>query len=305
MEEQPPIQVKITDPNAPPPSGWAGLGAYVALTKPRIIELLLITTVPAMVLAEGGWPGTWLVIATLIGGTLSAGGANAINNYFDRDIDVVMRRTSHRPLPRDAIPASSALWFGIVLGVIGFLWLWLFVNLPAGLLATAALLFYVLVYTMALKRSTPQNIVIGGAAGAVPVLVGWAAVTGGLAPAAWLLFGIVFCWTPPHFWALAMRYKDDYASAGVPMLPVVVGEQRTTWYILGYSLLLTAVSLLLWPVAPTGALYPIAALILGALFVVEAARLIRTPERSMALFRYSTIYLAVLFAVIWVDTAIG
>ena len=305
MEEQPPIQVKITDPNAPPPSGWAGLGAYVALTKPRIIELLLITTVPAMVLAEGGWPDTWLVIATLIGGTLSAGGANAINNYFDRDIDVVMRRTSRRPLPRDAIPASSALWFGIVLGVIGFLWLWLFVNLPAGLLATAALLFYVLVYTMALKRSTPQNIVIGGAAGAVPVLVGWAAVTGGLAPAAWLLFGIVFCWTPPHFWALAMRYKDDYATAGVPMLPVVVGEQRTTWYILGYSLLLTAVSLLLWPVAPTGALYPIAALILGALFVVEAARLIRTPERSMALFRYSTIYLAVLFAVIWVDTAIG
>ena len=305
MEEQPPIQVKITDPNAPPPSGWAGLGAYVALTKPRIIELLLITTVPAMVLAEGGWPDTWLVIATLIGGTLSAGGANAINNYFDRDIDVVMRRTSHRPLPRDAIPASSALWFGIVLGVIGFLWLWLFVNLPAGLLATAALLFYVLVYTMALKRSTPQNIVIGGAAGAVPVLVGWAAVTGGLAPAAWLLFGIVFCWTPPHFWALAIRYKDDYASAGVPMLPVVVGEQRTTWYILGYSLLLTAVSLLLWPVAPTGTLYPIAALILGALFVVEAARLIRTPERSMALFRYSTIYLAVLFAVIWVDTAIG
>ena len=305
MEEQPPIQVKITDPNAPPPSGWAGLGAYVALTKPRIIELLLITTVPAMVLAEGGWPDTWLVIATLIGGTLSAGGANAINNYFDRDIDVVMRRTSRRPLPRDAIPASNALWFGIVLGVIGFLWLWLFVNLPAGLLATAALLFYVLVYTMALKRSTPQNIVIGGAAGAVPVLVGWAAVTGGLAPAAWLLFGIVFCWTPPHFWALAIRYKDDYASAGVPMLPVVVGEQRTTWYILGYSLLLTAVSLLLWPVAPTGALYPIAALILGALFVVEAARLIRTPERSMALFRYSTIYLAVLFAVIWVDTAIG
>lgn len=305
MEEQPPIQVKITDPNAPPPSGWAGLGAYVALTKPRIIELLLITTVPAMVLAEGGWPDTWLVIATLIGGTLSAGGANAINNYFDRDIDVVMRRTSRRPLPRDAIPASSALWFGIVLGVIGFLWLWLFVNLPAGLLATAALLFYVLVYTMALKRSTPQNIVIGGAAGAVPVLVGWAAVTGSLAPAAWLLFGIVFCWTPPHFWALAIRYKDDYASAGVPMLPVVVGEQRTTWYILGYSLLLTAVSLLLWPVAPTGALYPIAALILGALFVVEAARLIRTPERSMALFRYSTIYLAVLFAVIWVDTAIG
>ena len=188
-----PIQVKITDPSAPPPSGWTGLGAYVALTKPRIIELLLITTVPAMVLAEGGWPGTWLVIATLIGGTLSAGGANAINNYFDRDIDVVMRRTSRRPLPRDAIAPANALRFGIALGVIGFLWLWLFANLPAGLLATGALLFYVFVYTMALKRSTSQNIVIGGAAGAAPVLVGWAAVTGGLAPAAWILFGIVFC----------------------------------------------------------------------------------------------------------------
>ncbi len=305
VDEQPPIQVKITDPNAPPPSGWAGLGAYVALTKPRIIELLLITTVPSMVLAAGGWPGTWLVIATLIGGTLSAGGANAINNYFDRDIDVVMRRTSRRPLPRDAVRPINALWFGIGLGVMGFVWLWLFANLAAGLLATAALLFYVLVYTMGLKRHTPQNIVIGGAAGAAPVLVGWAAVTGGLDPAAWILFGIVFCWTPPHFWALAMRYKDDYASAGVPMLPVVIGEQRTTWHILAYSLLLAAVSLLLWPIAPTGVLYPIAALALGLYFIVEAVRLIRSPERSMALFRYSTIYLAVLFAMIWVDTAIS
>jgi protoheme IX farnesyltransferase len=281
------------------------VGAYIALTKPRIIELLLITTVPAMVLADGGWPGTWLVLATLIGGTLSAGGANAINNYFDRDIDVVMRRTSRRPLPRDAVQPEKALIFGVVLGVVGFVWLWLFANLPAALLATGALLFYVFVYTIALKRNTPQNIVIGGAAGAAPVLVGWAAVTGGLAPPAWILFGIVFCWTPPHFWALALRYKDDYASAGVPMLPVVVGEQRTTWHILGYSVLLTGVSLLLWPVASTGLLYPIAALILGVVFVFEAARLIREPERSMALFRYSTIYLAVLFAVIWVDTAIG
>lgn len=305
MEDDNAIQVTITDPQALPPTGWAGLGAYVALTKPRIIELLLITTVPAMVLAKGGWPATWLVIATLIGGTLSAGGANAINNYFDRDIDVVMRRTSRRPLPRDAVQPIRALWFGIALGVIGFVWLWLFANLLAGSLATAALLFYVLVYTMGLKRHTPQNIVIGGAAGAAPVLVGWAAVTGSLAPAAWILFGIVFCWTPPHFWALAMRYKDDYASAGVPMLPVVIGEQRTTWHILAYSFLLTAVSMLLWPVAPTGVLYPIAALILGVLFIIEAARLIRSPERSMALFRYSTIYLAVLFAMIWVDTAIG
>ncbi len=294
----------ISDPHARPAGLRATVGAYVALTKPRIIELLLITTVPAMVLAEGGWPGTWPVLSTLIGGTLSAGGANAINNFFDRDIDVVMRRTSRRPLPRDAVPPRKALWFGITLGAVGFLWLLLLVNLPAALLATAALLFYVFVYTMALKRTTPQNIVIGGAAGAVPVLVGWAAVTGGLAPPAWVMFGIVFLWTPPHFWSLAIRYKDDYAAAGVPMLPVVIGERRTTRYMLGYSVALTGVSLLLWPVAPTGAVYPVAAALLGLAFILEAIRLLRDPGRSMALFRYSTFYLALLFAAIWIDTAL-
>ncbi len=295
----------ITDPQARVDGLGAKLRAYLALTKPRIIELLLITTVPAMVLAGGSWPSTWLVAATLIGGSLSAGGANAINNYFDRDIDVVMRRTSRRPLPRDAVPPRTALWFGIGLGFVGFAWLWLLVNLPAALLATAALLFYVFVYTMALKRATPQNIVIGGAAGAAPVLVGWAAVTGSLAPPAWVMFGIVFLWTPPHFWSLATRYKDDYAAAGVPMLPVVVGEVRTARQIVAYSVVLAAVSLLLWPVAGTGPLYPIAAGILGMVFILQAVRLLGHPERSMSLFRYSTIYLAVLFAAIWVDTAVG
>ena len=194
--------VSITDPDAHG-SGWREVvGAYVALTKPRIIELLLITTVPAMVLAADGWPGTWLVIATLIGGTLSAGGANTLNNYIDRDIDEQMKRTSRRPLPRHRVEPANALWFGVVLGVVGFLVLWVTSNLLAASLSTAALLFYVFVYSLTLKRTTPQNIVIGGAAGAAPVLVGWAAVTGSLALSAWILFAIVFYWTPPHFWAL-------------------------------------------------------------------------------------------------------
>ena len=200
--------------------GWTQrFGTYWALTKPRIIELLLITTVPAMVLAARGWPGTWLVLSTLIGGTLSAGGANALNCYIDRDIDEVMRRTSRRPLPRHQIEPVDARNFGIALGLAGFAWLWAFTNLTAALLATAALLFYVFVYTLWLKRTTPQNIVIGGAAGAVPALVGWAAVTGGVGLAAWILFAVVFYWTPPHFWALALRYRDEYAAAAVPMLP--------------------------------------------------------------------------------------
>lgn len=305
MDRQPPDQVVITDPHARPSGTRGTVGAYLALTKPRIIELLLITTVPAMVLAAAGWPGTWLVVATLIGGTLSAGGANAINNFFDRDIDVVMRRTSRRPLPKDAVTPRAALWFGIILGVVGFAWLLVLVNLHAAALATAALLFYVFVYTMALKRVTPQNIVIGGAAGAVPVLVGWAAVTGELSAPAWVMFGIVFLWTPPHFWSLAMRYEKDYAAAGVPMLPVVVGAERTTRHILVYAILLAGMSMLLWPVAGTGLVYPVAAGVLGIVFLVESVRLIRRPSRSMALFRYSTIYLAVLFASIWVDTAVG
>jgi len=247
-----------------------------------------------MVIAAHGWPGTWLVVATLIGGTLSAGGANAINNVVDRDIDVVMRRTHRRPLPREVITPRAALWFGVTLGIAGFVFLWVFVNLPAALLSTAALLFYVLIYTMLLKRNTPQNIVIGGAAGGAPALVGWAAVTGSLGWVPWLLFAIVFLWTPAHFWALAMRYKDDYEAAGIPMLPVVIGDRRTSVQIIVYAALTLAATVILWPVAPMGLLYGIAAMALGVVFVFEAMRLLRAPDRAMSLFIYSTIYLTIL-----------
>ena len=289
--------LRITDPQASPNR----FKAYVALTKPRIIELLLITTIPSMVIAAGGWPGTWLVVATLIGGTLSAGGANAINNVVDRDIDVVMRRTHRRPLPRELIAPGAALRFGVALGAAGFVFLWVLVNLVAALLSTAALLFYVLIYTALLKRNTPQNIVIGGAAGGAPALVGWAAVTGGLGLAPWLLFLIVFLWTPPHFWALAMRYKDDYAAAGIPMLPVVIGERQTAWQMLGYAILTVLATLALWPVATMGWLYAVAALTLGAVLVFETARLLRHPERAMTLFIYSTIYLTLLSGAMVID----
>ena len=281
------------------------LSAYLALTKPRIIELLLITTVPAMVVAADGWPGTWLVLATLVGGTLSAAGANTINSYLDRDIDTIMRRTSRRPLPTHTVEPRAALILGIALGVSGFLWLALTVNMTAALIATAALLFYVFVYTLALKRSTTQNIVIGGAAGAAPVLVGWAAVTGSVSLAAWLMFAIVFFWTPPHFWALALRYRDDYARAEVPMLPSVVGEERAIRSILAYTGILVVLTLALAPVAGLGLIYLLAAIVLGAWFLIEAARLLREPGRAMAVFKFSTIYLAVLFAAMVVDVALG
>jgi protoheme IX farnesyltransferase len=282
--------VRIVNPLA----GSGRLKAYVALTKPRIIELLLITTIPAMVIAAHGWPGTWLVLATLVGGTLSAGGANAINNVVDRDIDVVMRRTHRRPLPREVISPRAAFWFGAVLGTAGFVFLWVFVNLLAALLSTAALLFYVLVYTMLLKRNTSQNIVIGGAAGGAPALVGWAAVTGSLTWVPWLLFSIVFLWTPAHFWALAMRYKDDYEAAGIPMLPVLIGERGTSVQIVVYAVLTLAATVVLWPVASMGVLYGATAVALGVLFVFEAVRLLDKPDRAMSLFIYSTVYLTIL-----------
>jgi protoheme IX farnesyltransferase len=280
------------------------LAAYIALTKPRIIELLLITTAPSMVLAAGGWPGTWLVIATLIGGSLSAGGANALNCYFDRDIDEVMRRTSRRPLPRHQLSPESALIFGIALGMLGFVWLAAVANLLAAALATAALLFYVLVYTRLLKRSTHQNIVIGGAAGAAPALVGWAAVRGGLALPAWVLFAVVFYWTPPHFWALALRYETDYAAAGVPMLPVVRGKTTTTRQMLLYAGLTGLASMLLVPVAGVGWIYLLAAVGLGAWFVWETWLVHRDPGRAMVLFIRSTYYLALLFAAVALDVLI-
>lgn len=283
------------------PGARSRVAAYVALTKPRIIELLLITTVPSMVLAAGRWPGTWLVVATLIGGALSAGGANTLNMYYDRDIDQVMRRTRARPLARHEVPSSNAVVFGISLGVAGFVWLWVFTNLLAAVLATAALLFYVLVYTMTLKRSTVQNIVIGGAAGAAPALVGWAAVTGTVGVPAWVLFLVVFYWTPPHFWALAVRYKEDYAAAGVPMLPVVAGVEATTRRMLLYTALTVGVSLLLVPLAGMSWIYLVAALGLGGWFLWDTWRVVNHPEMAMRLFTTSTIYLSALFASVMLD----
>lgn len=279
--------------------------AYIALTKPRIIELLLITTVPAMVLAAGAWPGWGLVVATLIGGTLSAGGANAINNWLDRDIDQVMRRTRRRPLPRNRVEPEGALRFGLVLGIAGFLWLWLFTNLVAAAIATGALLFYVFVYTAGLKRRTVQNIVIGGAAGAAPALVGWAAVRGDLALPAWILFAVVFYWTPPHFWALALRYTDDYARAGVPMLPVVKGVEATTRAMLIYSGTMVLMSLMLVPVAAMGWVYLVVAIATGGWFMWETWQVRRVPSRAMKLFTASTVYLALLFAAVVVDVLVG
>jgi protoheme IX farnesyltransferase len=280
------------------------LSAYVALTKPRIIELLLITTVPAMVLAAGGWPETWLVVATLVGGTLSAAGANVLNCVYDADIDEMMIRTRGRPLARHEITPKNALIFGISLGVAGFLVLWLTSNLLAATLSTAALLFYVFVYTMLLKRRSPQNIVIGGAAGAAPALVGWAAVSGSLSVTPWVLFLIVFYWTPPHFWALAVRYRDDYARAGVPMLPVVAGVERTTRRMLLYTGLMVAVSLLLVPIADLRWLYLGSALGLGGWFLVDTWLVYRDPAKAMRLFTTSTVYLSALFAAAMVDVLV-
>ncbi len=295
----------ITDPTlARPASARSRVASYFALTKPRIIELLLITAVPAMVLAAGGWPDTWLVVATLIGGSLSAGGANALNNYLDRDIDQIMRRTRSRPLARHEVPPGNALVFGVVLGVAGFAWLWVTSNLVAAVVSTAALLFYVFVYTMSLKRTSSQNIVIGGAAGAAPALVGWAAVTGSLDLPAWVLFLVVFYWTPPHFWALAIRYRDDYERAGVPMLPVVAGVEATTRKMLLYTGLMVAVSFLLVPVAGMRWIYLAGAIGLGAWFLWDTWRVFRRPEQAMRLFTTSTVYLSALFASVMLDVLV-
>jgi heme o synthase len=276
---------------------WDKVGAYIALTKPRIIELLLITTVPSMIVAARGWPPLDLVMWTLIGGTLAAGGANAINCYIDRDIDQIMPRTRRRPLPAHQVEPRSALIFGIVLGAVAFVQLLFTVNALAAALTLVALLFYVFIYTLTLKRSTPQNIVIGGAAGAMPALVGWAAVTGRLDLPALAMFGIIFYWTPPHFWALALRYERDYAAAKIPMMPVVYGRAETTKHILLYALLLTAMTLVFFSVGQMGLIYLGSALILNGGFLYYSLRLYRRPEPRIAwsLFRYSIYYLALLF----------
>ncbi len=277
--------------------------AYYRLTKPEIIFLLLVTTVPAMVLAGKAAPSLWLVLATMLGGTLAAGSANAINQYLDRDIDGIMKRTRRRPLPSATVTPEQALRFGFILGAISFFYLAIAVNTLAAELALSAIAFYVFVYTMWLKRTTTQNIVIGGAAGAVPALVGWAAVTGSLAAPAWIMFAIVFVWTPPHFWALALRYQGDYAAAGVPMLPVVKGEAETRRQILLYSLVLFGTTLVLVPVAHMGVAYTAAAVGLGGAFVYRALKLWRTGEasRSWGLFKFSIWYLAALFGAVALD----
>ena len=264
--------------------------AYVMLTKPRVIELLLVTTVPSMVLAEQGWPSLGLVLAVLLGGTLAAGGANTINCFIERDRDQVMQRTHARPLPQGEVSPVAALVFGLVLEVFAFVWLTVTANLLAAALAVSATLFYVFVYTIWLKPRSDQNIVIGGAAGAVPVLVGWAAVTGSLAAPAWVLFAVIFLWTPPHFWALAVRYRDDYERAGIPMLPVVRGLRAAGRQIALYSFLVVAASLVLPLVGDVGWIYTVAAALLGAWFIVAALRLVRgmDADRAIRLDRKST-----------------
>jgi protoheme IX farnesyltransferase len=273
------------------------LGAYVALTKPRIIELLLVTTLPTMIVAKRGLPSMPLVVATLAGGALAAGGANAINMFVDRDIDKLMHRTERRPLVTGAIAPRNALIFALSLEVAAFFELWACVNLLSAVLAISATLFYVFVYTLWLKRTSSQNIVIGGAAGAVPVLVGWAAVTDSLSWVPVVMFAVIFVWTPPHFWALAFKYKDDYAAANVPMLPVVATFRRTAIEIFIYTVLLVGVSLLLAVVAHLGAVYAVAASLLGAVFLVMSLRLwrLKTPKAAIRLFSYSITYLTLLF----------
>jgi heme o synthase len=282
--------------------------AYLGLTKTRIIEQLLVVTVPAMFLAQRGVPSVWLVVATLVGGAGAAASAHALNCVVDADIDAVMKRTARRPLAKGQVPTRHALVFGLVLGVLSATWLGLTTNWLAAGLAVAAIAFYVLVYTLLLKRRTAQNIVWGGAAGCMPVVIGWAAVTGRVEWPALVMFGVIFFWTPPHFWALAMRYREDYAAAGVPMLPVVATPAQVSRRIVAYSWVMAAWTLLLLPV--TSWIYAAVAVLGGAFFVLRAHRLhaavLAGREVSpMGLFHLSNAYLCVLFAAIAVDAAVG
>ena len=281
----------------------------IALTKPAIMSLLLLTALGGMFLAERGVPPFGLLAATLIGGAAASGGAASLNHYFDRDIDERMRRTRKRPLPAHRVSNGVAIWWGVALNVIAFLVLALFTNVLAAALAIGGTVFYILVYTIWLKRTTSQNIVIGGAAGAIPPLVGWAAITGSLDLAAWLLFAIIFFWTPAHFWALAILIRDDYERAGVPMLPVVRGDEATAWNILAYAASLLPLTLLLFIIGGLGYVYLAAAIILGAVFIGYAFRLLRSGavrRRAMAraVYLYSLLYLALLFVAIMVDSTL-
>ncbi|OLR94666.1 heme o synthase [Actinokineospora bangkokensis] len=308
MSSVTPVPVDAHAPSTPPRTPLSVLKAYVALTKPRIIELLLVTTVPAMMLAARGIPSPWLVLTTLVGGSMAAGSANALNCVVDADIDAVMKRTRSRPLAQHTVPTRSALVFGLVLGVLSFAWLWATTNLLAAAMAVGAILFYVLVYTMILKRRTAQNIVWGGAAGCMPVVIGWSAVTGDVGWPALVMFGVIFFWTPPHFWALAMKFRDDYAKAGVPMLPVVATPQQVAKQIVVYSWVMVAWTLLLVPA--TGWVYTAFAALAGLWFLVFAHRLnaaVRKgePNNPMTLFHLSNSYLTLVFVALAVDSALS
>jgi protoheme IX farnesyltransferase len=302
--------------SAPHPSGpWSrrdrALG-FVALTKPRIIELLLMTTIPTMVLAERGLPPLGLLVATVVGGALAAGSANALNCYVDRDIDMKMHRTARRPLVTGVVSPREAMVFGVALGLASVLWLSLVVEPLSGLLAAAAIAFYLFVYTMGLKRRSRQNIVWGGAAGCMPVLIGWSAVTGSLSWTPWVLFAIIFLWTPPHYWPLSIKYRHDYAAVGVPMLGAVAGPVTVGRQVVGYTWATVAASLALVPIASTGLVYLVVAVALGVWFVVEAQLLLQRAHRvesadevrAMRLFHVSISYLTLLFLAIAVDALV-
>jgi heme o synthase len=291
-------------------TGWRPtVAAYVALTKPRIIELLLVTTVPVMFLAERGVPSLWLIVATLVGGSLSAGAANTFNCVYDRDIDALMHRTSGRPLVTGEVSVRAAVTFGAVLTVLSTVWFAVVVNVVSAALSLLAILLYAVGYTMILKRRTSQNIVWGGIAGCMPTLIGWSAVTGTLAWPAVILFLVIFWWTPPHYWPLSMTFKDDYANADVPMLPVEKDAVHVSRQIVGYSWVMVATSLVLVPVAPMGLVYALVAALTGAVFIAEAHRLLRVARRGgsqrelkpMRLFHYSITYVTLLFLAVAID----
>ena len=279
---------------------------YVSLTKPRVMELLLVVTVPAMILAQGGLPNLWLVLATLIGGAMSAGSAGAFNCYIDRDMDRKMQRTKSRPLVTGEISDRNALIFSWVLGALSVVWLWFTTNWLAAALSAAAIFFYVVIYTLILKRHSEQNIIWGGIAGCFPVLIGWAAVTGSLDWPAWVFFLVIFLWTPPHYWPLSMRYREDYAAAGVPMLGVVRGRATVGLQIILYAWATVASSLLLIPAAGIGWVYTVVAIASGGYFIIQAHRLygsaIRGQEgKPMQVFHGSITYLSVLSLAIAID----
>ena len=288
---------------SPPLTRTRRVRAFVALTKPRIIELLLVTTVPTMVVAERGLPSIWLMLNTVIGGTLAAGGANAINMYVDRDIDRLMERTKGRPLVTGEVRPTEALVFAVSIEAIAFFYLWGTVNLLSAVLALAACLFYVFVYTLWLKRTSKSNIVIGGAAGAMPVLIGWSAVTNTVDWAPVILFGLIFYWTPPHFWALAIKYRDDYSAADVPMLPSVVSVRETAIRMLYYTVVLIGFSIAFSPVADMGPIYLVSAIVLGVVFLALSYKVLRDQDTrsAMQLFGYSITYVTLLFGAMAVD----